>query len=89
MEDRIIVAKNIKKELNVNFKGHKFSVTSCISCGNTMINVEWTSGPSIENVANIIDKYQRGSFNSFNDTTDILPNPHNLKRVDTILYNRK
>jgi hypothetical protein len=60
-------AKAIRLELKEGFPGIKFSVTSeAFSMGNA-VRVNWTDGPTVKVVKNIIDKYQYGHFDGMTD----------------------
>lgn len=60
-------AANIRKELKKAFPGVKFSVTSeYFSMGN-VISINYSDGPSREEVEKITDKYEKGKFDGMND----------------------
>jgi glyceraldehyde-3-phosphate dehydrogenase/erythrose-4-phosphate dehydrogenase len=55
-------ATEIRKELKLKFPGFKFSVRSSnFSMGNS-VDIDWTDGPTTEQVDAIVDKYQYGHF---------------------------
>jgi hypothetical protein len=63
----VLAAKNIRKELKVEFPKTKFKVrSSSFSMGNS-IDVDWTNGPTNDSVDEIIKKYQYGNFNCMED----------------------
>lgn len=66
-KDLVIAAKNIKKELKVNFPDTNFSVKSKSYSGGCSIRVHWTDSIAEKNVYKIIKKYQEGSFNGMED----------------------
>jgi hypothetical protein len=60
-------AKAIRKELKDAFPGVKFSVrTQTYSMGNS-INVGWSFGPTVDEVREVIGKYEYGRFDSMTD----------------------
>ena len=67
MSEQARGAKNIRKELKVAFPGIKFSVRSNSFAGGNSINIEWTEGPTREEVENIANKYEQGSFDGMTD----------------------
>jgi hypothetical protein len=60
-------AKNIRIELARAFPGVKFSVKSSRFSGGDSITVRWIDGPTSQQVDDIADKYQAGSFNGMED----------------------
>ena len=60
-------SQNIKKELKLKFPGAEFKVSSDSYSGGCSIDVNWTDGPSFEDVEKIINKYQKGHFNGMED----------------------
>ena len=60
-------SKNLKQELKDAFPKTKFSVRSRSYSGGDSIDVNWTDGPTSEEVEKIISKYQEGSFNGMED----------------------
>lgn len=56
------VAKIIKKELGTMYPNTKFSVTSKDS-----INVNWTDGPTTDEIRSIISKYKSKGFDGMID----------------------
>ena len=63
----VVAAKNVRIELKRAFPGVKFSVTtSKFSMGNS-INIDWTDGPTSNQVTAITDKYTSGDFDGMND----------------------
>jgi hypothetical protein len=69
-----LAAKNIRKELK-QFKGVKFSVRNR-HYGS--VDVNWTDGPTLEQVKNIVDKYKDGYFNSMEDIYVSSGSPFNM-----------
>lgn len=63
----VTAAKNIRIELKRAYPAVKFSVrTSKYSMGNS-IDISWTDGPNSEQVEQITNKYQGGSFDGMTD----------------------
>ena len=60
-------AFNIKKELSLKFPGVDFSVKSKSFSMGDDVNVDWTDGPTTEEVTRISGKYQSGSFDGMTD----------------------
>jgi len=60
-------SKNIRRELKDAFPKTKFSVRSRSYSGGCSIDVNWTDGPTSEEVEKITGKYQEGSFNGMED----------------------
>lgn len=64
----VVAAKNIRIELKRAFPVVKFSVTSkSYSMGNS-VDVSWTDGPTAQQVDQIINKYEAGSFDGMTDS---------------------
>jgi len=68
MSSRVLGAKNIRKELKAKFPGIKFSVQSESFAGGDAIDIDWTDGPTREEVEKIIAKYRRGNFDGMTDS---------------------
>lgn len=64
-----IGAGNLKKELAKAFPGIKFSVSSEQYAGGNSIDVDWTDGPTTEQVKKISDRYQECDFDGMTDST--------------------
>jgi len=60
-------SKNIRRELKDAFPETKFSVRSRSYSGGCSIDVNWTDGPTSEEVEKITSKYQEGHFNGMED----------------------
>jgi hypothetical protein len=63
-------AANIRKELAKAFPGVKFSVKSDRYSGGCSIDVNWTDGPTTEEVTKITGKYQEVNLNGMEDIYD-------------------
>ncbi|MEQ4664151.1 LPD29 domain-containing protein [Providencia rettgeri] len=59
-----IVGKNIRAELKKNFPKTKFSVRKQYY---SSYHVNWTDGPTVEEVESIINKYETSRFDSYTD----------------------
>ncbi|MRT06061.1 LPD29 domain-containing protein [Ewingella americana] len=68
-----LAAKNIRKDLK-QFKGVNFSVRNR-HYGS--VDVNWTDGPTLEKVKEIISKYKDGSFNAMLDIYEYSASPFN------------
>lgn len=60
-------AKNMRIELKRAFPSVKFSVKSSRFSGGDDIRVSWIDGPMVEQVDEIIDRYQGGDFDGMQD----------------------
>lgn len=60
-------ADAIRAELKEKFTGVKFSVRSSIFAGGDSVDIDWTDGPTRDQVENVICKYQYGHFDGMND----------------------
>lgn len=60
-------AKAIREELKKAFPGIKFSVTSDSFSMGDSVHIDWTDGPTTNEVDSIVNKYQYGNFNGMED----------------------
>lgn len=60
-------AANIRRDLAKHLPGVVFRVTSKSYSGGNSIDVQWSDGPTSEQIRAIINRYQEGSFNSMED----------------------
>ena len=60
-------AKIIRKVLKESFPGIKFSVRSKTYSGGSAINVDWTDGPTRDQVNAIVKCFEGASFNAYED----------------------
>ena len=60
-------SKNIKRELKDAYPKTKFSVRARSYSGGNSIDINWTDGPTSEEVEKITGKYQEGHFNGMED----------------------
>ena len=68
MTESAQAAKAIRQELKKEFPTVTFSVTSQNFSGGNSVRVEWTDGPTSEQVDAFIGKYQYGSFDGMTDS---------------------
>ena len=66
--DHVLAAKNIRRELKDTFRSIKFSVRSDSCSMSDSVRISWTDGPTEEQVQNIVNKYQEGSFDGMDDS---------------------
>jgi hypothetical protein len=88
------VAKNVRKDLRMNFGKFTFSVRKS---GASSLSVEWTDGPQEAQVKTLLQKFRNGSFNCMEDYYEFSESPFhqiyggvqyiNLKRnlTDTVI----
>lgn len=67
-----VVAKNVRKDLRLNFGKFTFSVRKS---GSSNISVEWTDGPQETQVKTLLQKFRNGSFNSMEDYYEFSESP--------------
>lgn len=60
-------AKVIRLELKLHFPTTKFKVNSSTFSGGNSVDITWTDGPTYDQVMEISQKYEYGSFNAMND----------------------
>src|SRR4029077_4887161 len=73
-----LAAANIRRELHAAFPAHKFTVHSSSFAGGDSISIQWTLGPTEQQVRAITDKYQTGSLHGMTD-----PYPYDSDRPFT------
>lgn len=66
------VAKNIRKDLRLNFGKLAFSVRKS---GSDSLSIEWTDGPQECQVKDLLQKFRSGSFNSMEDYYEFSESP--------------
>lgn len=81
-------AKLIKKELSDKFPGIKFSVTSDCFSGGDSVNINYTDGPTSEEVDDIVKKYQYGSFNGMEDIYEYTNRRADIPQVKYVMAQR-
>ena len=60
-------AKLIRQSLKEAFAGVKFSVKSHVYSGGASINLQWTDGPSCDQVKSIVGRFEGASFDGMID----------------------
>lgn len=63
-------AKLIREVLRKEFNFTVFCVRSSVFAGGNSVQVEWTNGPSYDQVMKVIGKYQYGHFDGMTDCYD-------------------
>jgi len=81
-------AKAIREELKNAFPYCKFSVTSDSFSGGDAVRISWVNGPAVNNVDNIVNKYQYGHFNGMEDIYEYSNTIENLPQVKYITTSR-
>jgi hypothetical protein len=76
---------SIKKELQENFPGVKFSVTSG---GADSVRVRWTDGPTSNQVEEFTSKYQRGHFNGMEDIYEYSNRRNDIPQTNYVFESR-
>jgi hypothetical protein len=61
-------AAAIRKELKEKFPGVRFSVRSQTFAGGDSVDIDWTDGPTYEEVEAIVKDYQEGYFDGMTDS---------------------
>lgn len=64
----VAAAKNCRIELKAAFPGVKFSVRTSRFSGGDSMDVQWTDGPTSDQVSAIVDRYSAGRFNGSDDS---------------------
>lgn len=82
-------AKAIRKELKKEFPLTKFSVTSQIFAGGNSVHIEWTDGPTMDQVDKITNKYQEGHFNSMEDMYELSNLQNDIPQVKYVQTRRE
>lgn len=85
-------AKIIRRILKESFPGIKFSVRSKVYSGGASINVNWTDGPTREQVGMLVGKFEGATFDGMTDYKDYVYREINGEEVhfcaDFIFKNR-
>lgn len=81
-------SKAIKAELQEAFKGVKFSVKSDSFSGGDSVHINWTDGPTNEQVREITSKYQQGRFDGMTDMYEYTNTNPNLPQVKYVSERR-
>ena len=84
-----MTAKAIRKELKINFVETTFSVRSSSYSGGSSVHIEWTNGPTSEEVNKIVWKYQYGHFDGMTDCYDITNSRADIPQVKYVQVRRE
>lgn len=60
-------AKLVRQDLKKAFPSVKFSVKSRSYAGGNSIDIQWTNGPTHDNVVKVVGKYEQGTFDAMTD----------------------
>lgn len=82
-------AAAIRQELKKSFPDIKFSVKSDNFSGGNSVHIEWTNGPTDDQVRDIVRKYQYGSFNSMDDMYEITNNRTDIPQAKYVQTRRE
>lgn len=82
-------AAAIREELKKAFPGIKFSVKSDTFSGGNSVHIEWTNGPTDDQVRDIVRKYQYGSFNSMDDCYEYTNNRQDIPQAKYVQTRRE
>ena len=64
----VAAAKHCRIELKAAYPGVKCSVRTSRFSGGDSIDVQWTDGPTSDQVSSIVDRYSAGHFNGLDDS---------------------
>lgn len=84
-----MAAAAIRKELKEKFPKIKFSVTSRGFSGGDSVDIHWENGVTCDQVCEITDKYQYGSFDGMNDSYNIDNRISGLPQAKYVCEQRK
>ena len=82
-------AKAIREELKKAFPNVSFSVKSFSFSMGDDVRIEWTNGPTTEQVENITKKYEYGTFDGMTDLYEIDNKRNDIPQVKYIITSRK
>jgi len=82
-------AAAIREELKTKFKGVKFSVTSSNFANGNSVDIQWTDGPTEDEVSAITSKYQYGHFNGMEDIYEYSNSREDIPQAKFVSENRK
>jgi len=68
MTESARTAQAVRAALKVTFPGMKFSVRSENFSGGDAVRINWTNGPSLDQVEEIGNRFTSGSFNGMTDS---------------------
>lgn len=75
----------IKKELKAAFPNTKFSVRGDYNA----VRIDWTDGPTIDQVKSIGNKYEMGSFDGMTDSYNYTNRRDDIPQVSYVFENRE
>lgn len=81
-------AKEIKSILTDKFPDTKFSVTSDSFAGGDAVRVKWTDGATTDQVKQLVDHYQEGSFDGMRDIYEYSNSRDDIPQVKYVTYSR-
>ena len=81
-------AKAIREELKKAFPNVSFSVRSSSFSMGDDVRIEWTNGPTTEQVENITKKYEYGTFDGMTDLYEIDNKRNDIPQVKYIITSR-
>ena len=88
MTDHAKAAKMIKAELKKAFPKTVFSVRSKGFAGGDAVHIDWTDGPTNDQVRNITDKYQYGHFDGMQDLYEYSNNRTDIPQAKYVQVRR-
>ena len=81
-------AKAIREELKKAFPNVSFSVKSFSFSMGDDVRIEWTNGPTTEQIENITKKYEYGTFDGMTDLYEIDNKRNDIPQVKYIITSR-
>jgi glyceraldehyde-3-phosphate dehydrogenase/erythrose-4-phosphate dehydrogenase len=81
-------AKAIREELKKEFPNTAFSVRSSSFSMGDDVRIEWTNGPTTEQVEQITNKYEYGQFDGMIDLYEMTNVRHDIPQVKYIMTTR-
>lgn len=82
-------AAAIREELKKEFEKVKFSVKSSNFSGGDSVSIEWTDGPTSEQVDGVVKKYQYGHFNGMDDIYEYSNSREDIPQSKYVHTNRE
>jgi len=82
-------AKEIRKELRAKWPGVRFSVRSESYASGSAVRVKWKGGPRVEEVRDVVAKYEYGHFDPITDCYYYTNRRDNLPQVQFVSLNRE
>jgi len=81
-------AKEIRKELKVNFPNVKFTVRSEGFSMGDAVNIRYEDGPTTDKVEEIVNKFQYGHFDGMTDMYEFSNSRDDIPQVKYVMVNR-